>query len=266
MNKFNWKNYKGGPVMQRIFAMLAMFLMIVVIPVYAMKVNSDTLNAQDEYVSVPVENCNAASLQIGTSSGWTGTFTIEGTVDNSEWVTIPYVVPTTGATSTTLTMAGLYNIPTASYTQVRARLSTFTPLSSSSSGGSNPIKATLRCASGNQIGVVPSTASLSATSLGTFPFQPASYGHIRKAVTTAGTSVLLSSDQVAGEYFIKALPTNMGYIYIQVGGTTGMDYSGTGTPLAAGEPFVGQPIANLNEIAIDASVSGEGVSVYFQNY
>ena len=74
-------------------------------------------------------------------------------------------------------------------------------------------------------------------------------------VTTAGESVRLP-DIPCDTVTITALRNNTGYIYIG-----GSDVSSTvfGDDLATKESFTFQ-IANLNQLYIDASVSGEGIS------
>ena len=74
-------------------------------------------------------------------------------------------------------------------------------------------------------------------------------------VTTAGESVRLP-DIPCNTVTITALRDNTGFIYIG-----GSDVSSTvfGDDLASKESFTFQ-IANLNQLYIDASVSGEGIS------
>lgn len=76
-------------------------------------------------------------------------------------------------------------------------------------------------------------------------------------VTTAGTEV--QGTDVKGEgFYVKAKSTNTGLIYI---GNTGADVvsSTTGYILSAGDQvYIG--IKNLNQIWVDSSVNGEGVS------
>jgi len=74
-------------------------------------------------------------------------------------------------------------------------------------------------------------------------------------VTTAGTRVRLP-DVSCNIVTITALRNNIGYIYFG-----GADVSSTvyGDDLASKESFTLQ-IANLNQLYIDSSVSGEGIS------
>ena len=74
-------------------------------------------------------------------------------------------------------------------------------------------------------------------------------------VTTAGESVRLP-DIPCNTVTITALRDNTGFIYIG-----GSDVSSTvfGDDLASKESFTFQ-IANLNQLYIDASVNGEGIS------
>lgn len=77
-----------------------------------------------------------------------------------------------------------------------------------------------------------------------------------KNVTTAGTRVQLHADQACREVLIKAKRVNTGYIYI---GTNVVSSSTFGIDLAANESISLQ-VANLNQIYLDSSVSGEGVT------
>ena len=74
-------------------------------------------------------------------------------------------------------------------------------------------------------------------------------------VTTAGTRVQLSS-VACREITIIAKRANTGYIY--VGGAT-VSSTVYGADLAALDSIT-LPVSNANEIYIDASVSGEGIS------
>lgn len=75
-------------------------------------------------------------------------------------------------------------------------------------------------------------------------------------VTTAGTRVQLSADQACREVTIIAKRLNVGYIYV---GTVAVSASAYGVELAAKESIT-IPVANLNQIYIDSSVNGEGIS------
>ena len=74
-------------------------------------------------------------------------------------------------------------------------------------------------------------------------------------VTTAGTRVRLP-DVPCNTVTITALRDNTGYIYI---GGSDVSLTVYGDDLASKESFTLQ-IANLNQLYIDASVSGEGIS------
>ena len=81
----------------------------------------------------------------------------------------------------------------------------------------------------------------------------------QKAVTTAGTAERLHAGlDVHRAIMIKALPTNTGTMYI--GQVDGDVDSSNGMTLLAGEYQVFLKISNLNEIWVDASVSGEKVA------
>lgn len=93
-----------------------------------------------------------------------------------------------------------------------------------------------------------------------------SSGANQKAVTTAGTSVILATTTPAREVIIKALKANTGKIYVKPGGIAGANYSSNGFELSAGDSVTVQLISNLTDIAIDSSVNGEGVSYIYQGY
>ena len=92
----------------------------------------------------------------------------------------------------------------------------------------------------------------------------ATIGDNRKTVTTAGTRVQLSSSSVPIlKVVIQALQANTGFI--AVGGSTVVAASGTerGYILA---PFnaITITVSDLNLIYLDSTVSGEGVSYYYE--
>ena len=81
----------------------------------------------------------------------------------------------------------------------------------------------------------------------------------QKAVTTAGTAVVLGDQVVNGPVMIKALIANTNNIYI---GNDGADdiTSSNGLELAAGDAVVFDSIGNLSSLWIDADTNGEGVA------
>lgn len=81
----------------------------------------------------------------------------------------------------------------------------------------------------------------------------------QKAVTTAGTAVVLGSQEIRGSLLLKALPANTGVIYIGNDGANDVS-SSTGFPLEAGEAMIIETISNLNQLWVDATVNGEGVA------
>jgi len=88
-----------------------------------------------------------------------------------------------------------------------------------------------------------------------------SFGDGNKTVTTAGTSVQLSSSSVpAKKITIQAKSANTGSIYVgssTVSATRGIELLPTGT--------ITLSVNNLNLIYIDASVSGEGITYIYEN-
>jgi len=77
-----------------------------------------------------------------------------------------------------------------------------------------------------------------------------------KNVTVAGERVQLHVDQACREVLIKAKRINTGYIYV---GTNEVSNTAFGIDLSANESITLQ-VANLNQIYLDSSVSGEGVT------
>lgn len=84
-------------------------------------------------------------------------------------------------------------------------------------------------------------------------------GHGRKVVTTAGTDVVLAASTVAKVVIIMAETDNTGIIVV---GGSGVDWTlatRTGITLSPGES-VTLEVDNLNDVYIDAAVSGDGVT------
>jgi hypothetical protein len=77
-------------------------------------------------------------------------------------------------------------------------------------------------------------------------------------VTTAGTEVVLGSQQIGAPLMVKALTTNTGLVY--VGESAGALSSSTGMPLAAGEVVIFEFVGQLGALWVDSAVNGEGVA------
>lgn len=78
----------------------------------------------------------------------------------------------------------------------------------------------------------------------------------KKTVTTAGTQVPLGSGSICGPVLVKALAGNTGFIYIgdsAVSSTTGLE-------LDASEEIKFDYVDRLDNIYVDSSVNGEGVT------
>ena len=69
------------------------------------------------------------------------------------------------------------------------------------------------------------------------------------AVTTAGTVAALGSQQIAGPILVKALTTNTGLVYVGNDGASDVT-SANGYPLAAGDQFIFDHIANLSNVYV----------------
>jgi len=77
-------------------------------------------------------------------------------------------------------------------------------------------------------------------------------------VTTAGTEVVLGSQQIGAPLMVKALTTNTGLVY--VGESSGGVSSSNGMPLAAGEVLIFEFVGQLGSLWVDSAVNGEGVA------
>lgn len=84
-----------------------------------------TLSVANDAVVMPTMNCGCVSFQL-FSGAWSGTVTFEGTIDGTNWVAINADPMPTGAAATSTTAQGLFQVPCAGLSQVRARLSTAT--------------------------------------------------------------------------------------------------------------------------------------------
>jgi hypothetical protein len=85
---------------------------------------------------------------------------------------------------------------------------------------------------------------------------PTTFYHGQTTVTTAGTEVALAASQaILSGVTVKALHANTGWIYVGKNPVT----SSTGFVLDAGESIFVE-VDNINDIYIDSSVNGEGVS------
>jgi len=78
----------------------------------------------------------------------------------------------------------------------------------------------------------------------------------RKAVTTAGTAVILLAATITDTLTIKALAGNAGDIYV---GNSTVD-STNGFPLSPGETVSLDIDHNADNVYIDAATSGDGVA------
>jgi hypothetical protein len=81
----------------------------------------------------------------------------------------------------------------------------------------------------------------------------------QKAVTTAGTAVVLGSQIINGPLMVKALAANTGAIAVGNDGANDVTTS-NGLLLAAGEITVFDFVGNLASVWLDSAVNGEGVA------
>jgi hypothetical protein len=105
----------------------------------------------------------------------------------------------------------------------------------------------------------PVYALANASGVAVDPNTPTAIGEGTKTVTTAATPVQLHADTAAKWVIITAQEDNTSKI--AVGGTNAVRATiatGGGTPLNPGDDLI-LPVANLNQVWIDALVNGEGV-------
>jgi hypothetical protein len=81
----------------------------------------------------------------------------------------------------------------------------------------------------------------------------------QKTVPTAGTAVALGTRQIAGSLAIKALPTNVGIVFVGNDGA-GNVTTANGYPLAAGESVFVDQLGSLGDVMVNSTVNGEGVA------
>ena len=77
-------------------------------------------------------------------------------------------------------------------------------------------------------------------------------------VTTAGTAVVLGSQDIKGPLAIAAKDGNSGVVYVGNDGA-GDVTSSNGYELKAGNQIVLTEVDNLNEIYVDSAENGDGV-------
>jgi len=88
---------------------------------------------------------------------------------------------------------------------------------------------------------------------------PATVGHGRKTVASAGTAEALNASTACKSVVVTAETDNTGVIVVGGSGVLNTLASRTGTPLNAGESM-SLDIGNLSAVFVDASVTGDGVT------
>lgn len=78
----------------------------------------------NDALTVPTLNVGVVGFQLAGT--WTGTVTFEATIDGTNWISVNADPVPTGAAATTATAGGIYQVPCAGFSQVRARFSTAT--------------------------------------------------------------------------------------------------------------------------------------------
>lgn len=111
----------------RIFSFVLILLTVLslsISPVYATSRSSGSLTAANETVTLGINECGSATVQL--SGTWSGTVTFEATTLGNTWVSVVAKNAATGAEATTATANGIYIIPAGGFNQIRARFSTAT--------------------------------------------------------------------------------------------------------------------------------------------
>ncbi len=147
-------------------------------------------------VSVSAQGAGSVGIIVtGTGSGLT--FTFQGSVDGTNYVTIPCVVPSTGAIATGGTANGTWTCQAAGYQNVRVNLSaisggTFTATLNASAGSNQPPIGTQ--GTSTNITAVGGTATTSAgLPVGQLPYPIGSTPYTASATgTTAATTATLA--------------------------------------------------------------------------
>jgi hypothetical protein len=95
---------------------------------------------------------------------------------------------------------------------------------------------------------------------GGVPANRATFAANQKTVPTPGTAVQLQTTAVPDGFtiLVRALPTNTDIIWVGQDAATAQDHT-KATPLNLGD-LLTLALTNVNEIWIDANVSGEGIS------
>lgn len=83
-----------------------------------------SLTAVSQACTLDVDGLAEAAFQL--SGTWVASVLFEATVDDSNWVTVAYLSPLGVIASAAVTANGVYKVPCASYSQVRARCSAYT--------------------------------------------------------------------------------------------------------------------------------------------
>jgi hypothetical protein len=106
------------------------------------------INTAQSFLKISGDGYATAGFQI--TGTWVGTITFESTIDDETWVSVSATNRASGATGSTTTANGVFNIPSTGVRSVRARMSAYTsgtavitpilsPASLSSSGGGGEV-------------------------------------------------------------------------------------------------------------------------------
>ncbi len=230
------------------------------------KLVNGSITANAGTVLLNVEGMASAGIQI--SGTFVGTFVFEGTINGTDWSSLPLKVPSTGAEASSATSTGLWLGSTGGLMAIRVRCSAYTSgtanisLRASLAGGGSGGAFT----SDVQIGAVEiknstddTRASVGSNGLHVDNRPHQTIGDVRAVVTTAGTRVDLASSTASRVVVITAETDNTGTIV--VGGSTVVAVLATrrGTPLSPGDS-VSINIDNLSDVKLDSTVSGDGVT------
>ncbi len=180
--------------------------------------------------AVPVAGWSAVSLQV--SGTFVGTITFEGTLDDTNWVSLQGANVADGAVGTTATAAGIYTIPCVGLSQFRARVSAWT------SGTITAIACAVTAAPGMTLADVDIQAA--------------------EAVTATLSAGELHLGEVGGSSInVEVTPT------ITAGGYTALDTIGGIQTIAGAARATGKPTTLQSLIITDLAMVSPNFRIWF---
>lgn len=197
--------------------------------------SSGTLAAAAQTVVLVLNGDSAAAVQI--TGTWAGTVTFEGTVDNTNWVSINGVSASTSAPQATTTVNGVYRLTPGGLAAMRANMTAFTSgtavVSIRASEGTGGVFA-------NQILPTKNTDGVSS-----------------QAIKPASTAAL-ATDQAAVVALHPSSPLPAGAAIL---GKVGIDQTTPGTTNAVQFTNTSLAVTNLGTFAVQATLAAETTKV-----